>query len=512
MTDARNEATQRNRGLIARNALWYLAAGLGSHAYVFISLPLLQRTLSASDFGIYVVLAQFAMILQMAMTALFGTAILRLRVELTENEQRSFISTMLLSALGIQAVVWLALAFQGNAILNGIYPNLPANLGNVPILLGAWSVLMTLRSLATTLIKSLERPKSALVLNVVFGVALLLVFWIFLIVIPARTGTPASVENAFQALLCAEIIAVAAVAIVLRSHVSPAPKATHLLAALRLTGPLVLSSLVFAVILNLDGMILARYVDLCTLGQYGFGAVLGKASAAVVTAFVASYSARLINSLGTQPREMIAEMLHSIMRDNLAIVGLFTCALFVVAEPIIDIMMAGRSNEEFGASGTGLAAWVLVAISIGNLARSVFLVFSNTLFAEKRTWTILTLNGLLFLLVGGAMVAGAEAAGAAGVALGLALGYLLLTFVAAGTARRTYMWEFPTWLALQTLVAVAAGLAGTLIIWRLGWAYGDMAFWVVKGLQILLCLIWLPNLLALRRAAFTPSNNPAGSP
>lgn len=506
MTLPQSSSVLKNRSQIMRNALWYLAAGLGGHAYVLVSLPLLQRTLSASEFGVYIILAQVAMFLQMVNTALFGSAILRLRVEYEGVRQKSFLSTVLASAIAIQGLVWALLAWRGEAILTTIYPNLTPDLGFIPTLLGAWALLMTLRNLTTTLIKSLEQPKQALILNVLHGVTLLITLWVMLVARPDLTGKPGNLNEVFWALIFAEATATLTLGFFLRHHLSLSVRISHLRTVLTFSSPLVLGSMLFAIVLNLDGVILARNVDLETQGVYGFGAVLGKVSAAVVTAYISSYSARLINSSASQSVSETSALLRGIMADNLVLLGAFTCAVLLSAETIITVMMSNPIDHNgTDMSATGLAVWSLAAICVGNLSRSVFQVFSNTLFVLKKTWLMLALNVTLLAITALAMILGVMVSGAAGLASAFAISYVILSFIAARPARRQFKWNFPWRHGLRTAIAVGVGLAGTAAIWQLGWSMSNAEFWGVKAIQGLVFFTFLPALIALRPIRTVPS-------
>ncbi|MGB2272692.1 MAG: lipopolysaccharide biosynthesis protein, partial [Pseudomonadales bacterium] len=379
-----------NRNKISRNTIWYLVAGLGGHAYLLISLPLIQGALLPSEFGSFMILSQVTIILQMAISGLFSGAIIRLRVEYSEIEQRYFIFTVILSAVALQAAIWAILAWLGEPLLIAFYPNLTPNLGVLPTLLGAWNLILTVRTLVTTFLKSQEAPKRLLTLNLCYGITLLASLWVTLIAQPLEIGEPNALVRVFWAIIFAELTASFMASYFLSGHLVPKLKGNYIRVILKFTTPLALGSIMLALVFNLDIIILARYISLETLGIYAFGATLGKASAAVVTAYVSAYSPHLINRLSLRSIAETSKMIEKIMADNLVFLGVITGVVILCAEAIIAIMLSPPSQTEINVmSSPGLAVWSLVAICIGNLSRSVFLVFYNTIFMLKRTWLLL---------------------------------------------------------------------------------------------------------------------------
>lgn len=505
MTKANENASHSNQMRTLRNAVWYLGAGLGGHAYVFISLPLLNSILSAQEFGAYVILSQLAMTIQMVMSALFGSAILRLRVEYQGAEQRSFLTTILAAAVFCQVLLWLFLSWCGSEILTGIYPNLTLELGYIPQLLGAWMVLLTLRTLTTTLIKSLEEPKRALQINLLYGFALLAALWFVLIVYPEINATEADWTDVFWALIAAETVTAIAVFLLLRSHLGLSANTKYLHSAMSFTGPLVFGSMITSLVFNLDVIILARYVDLDVLGVYGIGAILGKISAAVSTAYISSYSARLINSAGeNRPASEIRNFIDEILRDNFVLMASFCCFVFVCSEFVIDFMMGVKQVDSGNGLSSGLAVWTFCAICLGHLSRSVFQVFYNTLFTLKRNWLLLfaSIGNLVAAAI--VMTLGAKFFGAAAVAMGLATSYLIACVFVAPSSHHFFGWAFPWPSAFRVVLTGGISLLGTALIWDLNVSYEDPSFWAIKAAQVAIFISWLPALISLKRVAQGP--------
>lgn len=505
MTTANSNDNSSNRMRTLRNAAWYLASGVGGHAYVLISLPLLNRLLTAEEFGAYVILAQVAMIVQMVMSALFGSAIFRLRIEHEGAAQRSFLSTIFATAIFGQVLIWLLLNWHGSEILTAVYPNLTLELGHVPQLLGAWMLLLTLRTLATTLVKSLEEPKRALQINLLYGFAILATLGFIFFAYPVIHATNANWTDVFWALIVAEAITAIAVFFLLRKHLSLSINIKHLHSAIRFTGPLVFGSIILSIVFNLDGIILARYVNLDVQGVYGFGSVLGKAAAAVSTAYISSYSVRLINSVGeNRSTNEIKSFIHCILRDNFVLMASFCCFVFVCAEFAIGLTMVEERQDTGRFLSSGLAVWAFCTICLGHLSRSVFQVFYNTLFALKRSWFLLFANIGNLVAAVFVMIIAAELFGAAGVAMGLATSYLIACLFVAPSSYRFFQWTFPWRSAIRAFLLVGFSLLGTALIWELELLYKDPSFWVIKGFQVAILVSWWPALIGLKLAAQKP--------
>ncbi|MDP3802990.1 lipopolysaccharide biosynthesis protein [Brevundimonas sp.] len=447
-------------------------------------MPILTWALSKQHFGAYVIFAQIVMSLQMVMSALFGSAILRLRIDFEGDDQKGFLATIFLAAGVVQLLLAAVLALAGHALLPWLYPNLAIPLGLLPLYVGVWSLVMTTRSLALTLIKSLELPRRVLVLNLVYGAALILFLWLFL------GDGQGDITSALQAMILAESVAMLAAFGFLARHLSGRMRLAYLRHSLHFTGPLVFGTMLFALVLNLDGVVLARYIDLSAMGVYGLGAILGKSTAIAVTAYISSYSTRLINLYGASGRTAVEGMLPHVMKDNLTLLTVVTLGVVMCAEGLVQLLAAGP--------GYAFAAWVLAGGAVANLCRSVFQVYYNGLFIVKRTGRLLMFNALLLVVTAIVMVLLAEAAGASGVAFGLAVAYLLLSIPIAVSARSDFRWRFPWPSFARSVASVVAVLVGTLVILDFGWGFHDSAFWATKAIQTaLVAVFWAGPLWAL---------------
>ena len=140
---------------IERNRLVYILANVGGHAYVLLTLPMLTRFLTPDEFGFYTILVQIVAITQAAFLVLFSSALLRFYVDYEAEERRQFLGTIIWTFVTFQIVVAIGLYLARFHWLLVAFPNVTLPLDPYVMYALIWMVLLSLRALALTFVKTL---------------------------------------------------------------------------------------------------------------------------------------------------------------------------------------------------------------------------------------------------------------------------------------------------------------------------------------------------------------------
>lgn len=475
-----------DRWRVTTNSLVYSLANVAGHAYVFITLPLLTSNLTAEEFGFYIILVQIVTFIQTLGATLFGQSLFRHHVNYDGEEKRAFVSTLLLSSLGLTIFLVVLLMVGRDPLITGLYPNVQQPYSHPILLAGAWATLVTLRSFGMTFLKAQERPQRVLVQNLLYG-ALLIASLVFFVWYSNR-----GLVGALEALLVAEALAQVVMFVDMRRFIGFIFNRREFRRALSFSWPLSIGSMVILVFINIDRIILSHYVSLAEIGIYGFGLMLGNIVALVVTAFVSSYSARLIKVHKNSGADGASVLANTLIRDNVRLVGFATAGVLLCASLLVVVLGQGE-----GFSGSVL---VVCGIALGHFVRSIYLFYQNGLFLHERRVAILGLSIGLLAIGSGLTWMFAVNVGIIGVAFVPAITYAAMIPMAKLTASRSIVIELPVSNTWRTSIVLGLVLACEYLIYVMPYHYDQMYFLLLKLFEIgLIVVTWGPSTIEILR-------------
>ena len=443
-----------HRSRVGRNTVIYAFAQGAGHLYLLISIPLLTAVLRADQWGFYTILVQVVGVIQIAAIGFFSQALLKFYVDYEGVERQRFVGTVGVSVLVLGLAIVALLYPIGSRLLIALFPNITFDPSPFLPATAAWALLTPFRSLGLTLLKIRERPGLLMGSQLLYGIVLLPAFFFFCVV---RGG---ALTGALTAVLLAEAATVALLLWINRREFRLAWAFSHVRRSVIFTAPLFLSSLLFIFYQNVDRIILARYTDLAGQGVYGVGLMVGQTVALVVTAFVSSYTPRMLKVIRYEGLESARRLGRSLLEDNFYLVGGAVAALAVVSPFLVQLLARQQGFET--------AVLVALGIALGHFFRSIYLFFQNGLFYSGHTGRILVLN--LCLAVTSVCLAylGGAVAGGVGIAFLKGGAYLVFLPLALLWTARLFPVSFPT----RAVVRVGGALLLVVGLAVVGW-YAD---------------------------------------
>ena len=469
-----SNTTNGHYSRIERNRLLYLIANVGGHVYVLLTLPILTRFLTPDEFGFYTILVQIVTITQAASLVLFSSALLRFYVDYEGQERRRFLGTIVWTCLVIQILAASALYAWRYRWLPVAFPNITIPIDPYVLYAMVWMVLISLRALCLSFIKILEQPKLILYQILTFGAALIPMLYL-MVVVESR-----GLRGALESLVTAESVSLLILILRLRAHVALNWSFVYLKRIVVFSAPLVLSSMLFIVFVNVDRIVLSRYVSLADLGVYGIGFLVGNIAALVVTANNSSYSPRMLKVMKAEGDEAARRISGYFITDTLKLVGL-AVAVLTISSDAITFFLGGESALQE-------ASIVVIGIASGHLARSQYLVYWQSLFSKNRTGAIFLLNILLLGVGLGVANTLAWGVGMQGVAFMSLISHMAILPIAYFLTKQNFYIPINIRATLETFLFVAFLVMLELYLGHVGRSFVSLQFWLVKLTEIVVTL------------------------
>jgi len=475
-----------NRSAVARNSFVYAIAFVVGRAYIFVMLPILTTNLNSDEFGLYIIFVQIVTFMQMLSVALFGQALLRLHVDFEGDEKKRFIGTMLLAAVLFSLIIAFVVYKWQLFIFTNLYPNITSPIKDYFFIACLWSIAVSIRAVAMTFLKGLEKPKTILFQNFLYG--FLLITTLLIVVGHFQRGLLGVMES----LLIAETLAQIVLAFYLRKHITLKPRVRYLQKAIKFSWPLLPGSLAMLIYSNLDRIILSQFVSLSEVGMYGFGLMLGNIAALAVSSYISSYSPRLINIVKDNDPGTISKLASQLMIDNIKFVAPIIGVLFLISS-ILAALLGGSNNFEN-------ASIIICGIAVGHLVRSVFLFYSNGLFLYSKSMAILGLNITLLAIGAIIMYLLAKHTGIYGMALATAIAYFIMIPIGKYVSNAWIEIMLPTKEIVITLLVICSLSIGELIILLYSFRISNYEYWIIKLVEFGIVLgAWGPIIYKLYR-------------
>ncbi len=474
----------KDRSKVSYNSIVYIIAYVIGHAYVFITLPILTLNLNGEEFGLYIIIVQIVTIMQMLSAALFGQALLRQHIDYDGEEKKRFVGTMLLAVLIFSfTIAFVSYNWQG-FIFENLYPNVSLPTNDYFFYACLWSVAVSIRSVAMTFLKAIEKPKAILFQNLLYG-SLLVISLLFFV-----GHLQQGLLGAIKGLLVAETIAQVVLAFHLKHYVTVKPHIGYLYKAVMFSWPLLPGALAMLAYTNLDRILLSQFVTLHEIGMYGFGLMIGNVAALGVSAYVSSYSPRLIGFSGSNDRKAVSKLASQLMMDNVAFLGPIISALFIAAGLLVALL---EGENDFNN-----ATIIICGIATGHFVRSLYLFFSNCLFLYGRSMAILCLN-IMLLLVGWMIVyCFAKYAGVYGVAFASAVAFFIMIPFGKVVSRKILKIEFPVKESLMALFVICCLFVCEVVIIGFDFKISNYEYWILKVVECaIVYIVWRASIYDL---------------
>jgi O-antigen/teichoic acid export membrane protein len=455
---------------ISRNSFGYIVSAVIGRLFVLGSIPILTRELSSSEFGSYIILYQVVTLLQTVGVTLFSQSLLRFYAEYQGEEQKRFVGAIFVSLAALQTALALLFYVNREPIMRLFYSDLGALIDPYFGYVCLWAIIAPFRSLTLTLIKVQEKPVGILVMNLVYGLFLLV--FLFLFVLWKDFG----LEGVLWSFILAELAGQLFAGVYSRRGVIYSWNYSLLRRCLRFSLPLLGSSFLFVVFTNLDRMILSRYLSLSDLGIYGVGLMIGNLAALIVSSYVSSYAPRLMKVVRNESDREAVEVLRLASLESVMVIGFAVTTICVLSEVMVIVLGHGDKL-----SGAGM---VLGAIATGHFLRSIYLFAQNSLFYKDKTIQILALNVVLAVVGGLALVLLVQQGGIRWAAFYFPFSYAVLMPVAYWLARRSMGTLFPVREGAWAGVAVAVVILGEVAREVMPLEVGDSAYWLVRLMQL----------------------------
>jgi O-antigen/teichoic acid export membrane protein len=218
--------------------------------------------------------------------------------------------------------------------------------------------------------------------------------------------------------------------------------------------------------------------------------MIGNIIALVVTAFVSSYSARMIRIIKENDFKNVSDIITTLMQDDARYVGLMVGGIFVMASFLVAILGRGE--------GYNNAVLVVCGIALGHFARSIYLFFQNYLFYRHRSIELFGLNALLLIIGGGIIWMMAEMYEIVGVAFVNVISYVIMIPIGWFICSKWSRIQFPVAALRQTVFGLSLLLACEFFIKTMGILMHDPVFWLIKVLEVgVVWVVWRRSLNGL---------------
>lgn len=401
----------------------YFLSSLVSNSYIIISLPILTSYLNASDYGAYVLISQFAVIVHSIFIIFFTQGILKFWVDTPESEKRDFMGT-LTSLVSILLIVFVIFSYlSGGVLLFNLYPSLLFIESETVIYTIMWMIALTFKTFFLSFTKVLEKPTYTLYQAASF-LFLLTVCLIYLIHIQ-----DVSLMNVIFSFALSELVSTLVLLSCLKSNITLSFKFKYISKFFRFTYPLITGSFVFIIFLNMDRIILANFTSLESIAIYGVGLVLANLGAIILTVNISAYSPRVKKEMFKKNFNNAYKLINHYFREISDIMLLVFIGISLLSTYIINIFAHNYSDS--------LSYLIAIILSLSHFFRFPCLVCEQILFNYNETKKILLFKILLALFGLILIPSFLFLMGLLGVALALPLAYLL-TFIVSYQSIRKY--------------------------------------------------------------------------
>lgn len=371
----------KHHTVIEKNRMFYLIANIGGHLYILVTLPLLIQYLDPEEFGFYTILVQIVTITQTACLVIFSNAILKFYIEYEGNQRQQLLGTIIWSFCALLLVISAILYASRHIWLKAVFPNVTLPLDPYMLYVVIWMILVSIRGLGQTLVKTLEKSTLIVYQVLIYGVVFIpILYWKVVVEKGGLLGV-------LQSLVVAESLSLIMLVLPIKSYIAISWEFRYLKMIIVYSAPLVISSVLFIIFSNLDRIILSRYVSLADMGVYGVGFIIGNIAALIVTANNSSYSPRMLKIMKNEGDDAAKSITTHYMKETLALMGLVLGCLALFNDFFVYVL-GGKIT-------TANANVVVVGIAAGHLVRSQFLFYRHGFFCKNRTGIILFLNIVL---------------------------------------------------------------------------------------------------------------------
>lgn len=408
---------------INHNRRVYFLSAFISNAYIIISLPILTSYLNAHDYGAYILISQFAVIVHSIFIIFFTQGILKFWVDTPESEKRDFMGT-LTSLVSILLLVFVMFSYlSDSALLFNLYPSLLFIDSETVIYTIMWMIALTFKTFFLSFTKVLEKPTYTLYQATSF-LFLLTACLIYLIHIQ-----DVSLMNVIFSFALSELVSTLILLSCLKSNITLSFKFEYIFKFFSFTYPLIIGSFFFIIFLNMDRIIMARFTSLENIAIYGVGLVLANVGAIILTVNISAYSPRVKKEMFKKNFHNASKLINHYFREISDIMLLVFILISLISTYIINVFAHNYSDS--------LSYLIAIILSLSHFFRFPCLVCEQILFNYNKTKKILFFKILLALFGLILIPSLLFLIGILGVALAMPLAYLL-TFIVSYQSIRKY--------------------------------------------------------------------------
>lgn len=273
--------------VIKKNRKVFFVNSIFANLYIFFSLPLLTTSLSKNDFAVYSLLSQFAVISSLVLVNFFSRGLLKFWNDLDSQQRKKMLGTIFNSLIFFIIFFDILFFFNGNFLLNKIYPVLVDISDDLILLITFWFSILAIKSFFFSFIKVLENPKLLLIYNLILFLSLLISFLYLYI------QNDISLNNVIFIFSISEFLPALIVFLILRKYISLYFSFDLFKMFFRFSLSLIGASFIFIFFVNADKVILARNYDLDIIANYSVALTLSAALGILLTINWSAYGPRL---------------------------------------------------------------------------------------------------------------------------------------------------------------------------------------------------------------------------
>lgn len=370
---------RQQRSTAALSRTYLLNEILSSSLYV-ASIFLLTRRLSPSDWGTFSTLLIFFRLLASFTSTYFAQGTCRIYHTTPDADRINLVGTMFLMTGGILALLSMPLYSLDIHLISAVFPNIEAIGESAATSFTIWLPIHCLRLFLNSIAKVQERP-----LLVISGNAIFHLLFLLQVIIAVRSQTEYTLHSASASLVVAECAAITAPALgILRKFKL---QFQYFNETARISVPLTVASAFYTIFVQIDRIILSRYISIDALGSYNLGTLLAGFIATLSTALLAPISTRVLRLISLGKREEASATSHEARDSTIALVGIFTATLMSTAN-VLAPWIATASAPLFMAALSGR--------SIGQYGRTLQQLVQHNLYYEDRHRSVLFLNLITF--------------------------------------------------------------------------------------------------------------------
>jgi O-antigen/teichoic acid export membrane protein len=398
--------------IILSNSFRFALAGILAQIFPLLSIPLMMRTLSSQEWGLYTILVQTGSLLQVFGTTLYSQSLLRFYATTEESQRHKLVWTSIAGGTFTQGALLCLLWFFREPTIGATFPNVDIPIDPAFSWAVFWWFFATFRTLLMTIAKVQEKPWQALQLTGLYGAVLLpslaIVAW-------ADLGF----VGALQSLILAELVGSTVNLILITRDFKFSLDKEVLRRGVCFALPLLPSSLMTSLLLNADRIVLSRFASLSWQGHYALGSMIGSGMAIIVTSFWSSYSARVLAVNSSRGIRAAAQTGRDSMRLGVGIVALPLVGLCVLGWPFFSLITASHDQ-------IAISLIASIGVATGHFCRFLTLPAQHSLFMQNRTYAMLAFSACTLVIMSLTSVGLAFAVAPIAVAFAFALTHLIV--------------------------------------------------------------------------------------